>query len=89
MRTEWEGEVAQLREAGRQLQISVIGMPLEESTPSEYRRKFAEIPQHRPDAIMVGREPSFFPSASWLSSWSRKAVCRLSIPFVNMWSSVG
>jgi putative tryptophan/tyrosine transport system substrate-binding protein len=61
MRTEWEGEVAQLREAGRQLQISVIGMPLEESTPSEYQRMFAEISQDRPDAIMVGARAELFP----------------------------
>jgi putative ABC transport system substrate-binding protein len=61
MRTEWEGEVAQLREAGRQLQISVIGMPLEESTPSEYQRMFAEIAQDPPDAIMVGARAELFP----------------------------
>jgi putative ABC transport system substrate-binding protein len=61
MRTEWEGEVAQLREAGRQLQISVIGMPLEESTPSAYQRMFAEIAQDRPSAIMVGARAELFP----------------------------
>jgi putative ABC transport system substrate-binding protein len=61
MRTEWEGEVAQLREAGRQLQISVIGMPLEESTASEYQRMFAEIARDRPDAIMVGARAELFP----------------------------
>jgi putative tryptophan/tyrosine transport system substrate-binding protein len=61
MRTEWEGEIAQLRDAGRQLQISVIGMPLEESTPSEYQRMFAEIAQDRPDAMMVGARAELFP----------------------------
>jgi hypothetical protein len=28
-------------------------MPLEESTPSEYQRVFAEMAQERPDAIIV------------------------------------
>ena len=31
----------------------MIPMPLEESTPSEYQRVFAEMAQERPDAIMV------------------------------------
>ena len=61
MRTEFEGEVAQLREAGRQLQISVIGMRLEELTPSEYQRMFAEIAQDRPSAIMMGARAELFP----------------------------
>jgi putative tryptophan/tyrosine transport system substrate-binding protein len=37
----------------RRLEISLIGMPLAESTPSEYQRVFAEIAPERPDAIMV------------------------------------
>ena len=43
-----------LREAGRPLQISVNVMLVQESTPSEYHRVFAEIGQQRPDGIMVG-----------------------------------
>jgi putative tryptophan/tyrosine transport system substrate-binding protein len=61
MRTEWEGEVAELLDAGRKLQISVIGMALQESTPPEYQRVFAEIAQDRPDAIMVGARAELFP----------------------------
>jgi putative tryptophan/tyrosine transport system substrate-binding protein len=61
MRTEWEGEVAELLDAGRELQISVIGMPLQESTPPEYQRVFAEIEQDRLDAIMVGARAELFP----------------------------
>ena len=51
MRTEWEGEAAEFREAGQQLQIAVTGMQLQRSTPFEYRRVFAEIAQDRPDAM--------------------------------------
>jgi putative ABC transport system substrate-binding protein len=53
MRTYWEGDVRPLLEPSRQLQISLIGMQLQESTSSEYRRVFAEIAQTRPDAMMV------------------------------------
>jgi putative tryptophan/tyrosine transport system substrate-binding protein len=61
MRTEWEGEIAQLRDAGGQLQISIKGMPLEESTSFAYRRVFAEIAQDRPDAVIVGARGELFP----------------------------
>jgi putative ABC transport system substrate-binding protein len=37
----------------RRLEISLVGMPLAESTPSEYQRVFAEIVPDRPDAIIV------------------------------------
>ncbi len=40
-------------EAGRRLQISVIDMALQGSTPSEVERLFADIAQQRLDAIMV------------------------------------
>ena len=42
-----------LREAGRQLQISVIDTVLTEATPSEVQRVFADIAQERSDAIIV------------------------------------
>ena len=61
MRTEWEGEVAELLDAGRKLQISVIGVPLQASTQPEYQRVFAEIAQDRPEAIMVGARAELFP----------------------------
>jgi len=41
------------QEANLRLQISLIPMLLQESTPSEYQRVFAEIAQNRPDAIVV------------------------------------
>jgi putative ABC transport system substrate-binding protein len=42
-----------LQQASRRLQTSLILMQIEESTPSEYQRVFAEIARERPDAIMV------------------------------------
>ena len=42
-----------LQEASQRLQISLILMQIKESTPAQYQRVFAEIKQHRPDAIMV------------------------------------
>jgi len=60
----WEGaggqplpagaEQQQLREASRQLKISLIDMAAHEATPSELRRVFAEIAKNTPDAIIVG-----------------------------------
>ena len=35
------------------MKISMIAMPLQAATPSEYRRVFTEIEQDRPDAIVV------------------------------------
>jgi len=60
----WESPAVQpvrqnLREASRQLQISVIPMLLRESTPSEYRRVFNEVAPERPDAIMVSPSAEF------------------------------
>jgi len=43
------------------LEISIIGMPLQESTPSEYRRVFSEVAQERPDAIIVTSDGTLVP----------------------------
>jgi putative tryptophan/tyrosine transport system substrate-binding protein len=51
----------QLREAGRQLEISLINMMVQGSTPSEYQRAFAEIAQERPDAIIVSSDGTLVP----------------------------
>jgi putative tryptophan/tyrosine transport system substrate-binding protein len=58
VRRAWEAASAKVfrradQEAARRLQISLIPMLVEESTPSEYRRVFAEIAQDQPDAIMI------------------------------------
>ena len=65
-RRAWEGSYGQAfqpayQEASRRLQISVIPMLLQESTPSEYQRAFAEIAQQRPDAIMISDIGDLFP----------------------------
>jgi putative tryptophan/tyrosine transport system substrate-binding protein len=62
----WEdpgGEVLQqaLHEVGRRLEMSVIPMVLEEATPAEYRRVFAEIAPERPDALIVSDIADHFP----------------------------
>ena len=59
--TDWLVNKEQLREAGRRLEISIIGMPLQESTPSEYRRVFSEVAQERPDAIIVTSDGTLVP----------------------------
>jgi putative ABC transport system substrate-binding protein len=62
MRTAWDDAGGErFREAGRQLAISVTGMLLEKSTPSEYRREFAENAQRRPDAIVIIGTGELFP----------------------------
>jgi len=62
MRGQWEGPYGQqLREAGERLKISLIGMPLQESTPSEYQRAFAEIVHEQPGAIIVSSRGSLSP----------------------------
>jgi putative ABC transport system substrate-binding protein len=54
MRVGWGGAQQQaIQEASQRLQISLIPMLLEDSTPSEYHRVFAEIARERSDAIIV------------------------------------
>jgi putative tryptophan/tyrosine transport system substrate-binding protein len=58
-RRAWEnagGQALQqaLQQVGRQLELSVIPMLVEESTAPEYRRAFAEIMLEHPDALIVG-----------------------------------
>ncbi|MBV8118553.1 MAG: ABC transporter substrate-binding protein [Alphaproteobacteria bacterium] len=50
-----------LREISQQLKISLLDMVIQESTPSEYQRVFAEIGQERPDAIIVSPIGSLLP----------------------------
>jgi putative tryptophan/tyrosine transport system substrate-binding protein len=58
MRRTWEGAYKDpfqraFQEAGHRLELSVIPMLLQESTPSEYQRVFAEMAQERLDGILV------------------------------------
>jgi putative ABC transport system substrate-binding protein len=61
IRTEWEGLKGQLREAGRRLQTSMLDMSVEESTPAEFHRVFADIASKRPDGIVVGSNGILLP----------------------------
>jgi ABC-type uncharacterized transport system substrate-binding protein len=66
MRSFWESASGQeireqLREASRLLQISLTDVLVEESTPSEYQRAFAEITQDSPEAIIVSGTSELFP----------------------------
>jgi hypothetical protein len=51
-------------EASQRLQISVIRLPVQESSSSEVQRVFAEIAQHRPDGIMVNSTSDLSPTVS-------------------------
>jgi putative ABC transport system substrate-binding protein len=58
LRTSWEGpgrrqREEELRKASAVLNVSQVDMPLQESTPPEFQRVFAELEQARPDAIYV------------------------------------
>jgi putative tryptophan/tyrosine transport system substrate-binding protein len=58
--TDWEGVWGEaLRDFGQRLGIAVIGMPLQEATPSQFRRAFAQIAQQRLDAVMVSGAGEF------------------------------
>jgi putative ABC transport system substrate-binding protein len=66
MRTFWESTGGQevreeLRKASRVLQVSLTDLLVEESTPSEYQRAFAEIAKDPPDAILVSSTSELFP----------------------------
>jgi putative ABC transport system substrate-binding protein len=51
----YERQFAQpLLELGRRLNISLIDMLVQESTPAEYQRVFVKVAQERPDGIYVG-----------------------------------
>jgi putative ABC transport system substrate-binding protein len=58
--TNWDGALGQaLRDSGQRLGIAVIGMPLEEATPSQFQRAFAQMAQQRLDAVMVSPSGEF------------------------------
>jgi putative tryptophan/tyrosine transport system substrate-binding protein len=59
-RTDWDGVWGEtLRDFGQRLGIAVIGMPLEEATPSQFQRAFAQIAQQRLDVVMVSGSGEF------------------------------
>jgi putative ABC transport system substrate-binding protein len=61
MRDGWEGSSGQfIRDAGGRLGISLISMLPQAGTPSEIERAFAEMGQHRPDAVLVSGEGDLY-----------------------------
>ena len=61
MRDGWEGSFGQfLRDAGGRLGISLISMLPQKGTRSEIERVFAEMGQHRPDAVLVSGEGDLY-----------------------------
>ena len=66
VRRTWEGSYGQAfqpayQEASQRLQISLIPMLIQEPTPAEYQRLFAEVAQDRPDAIMISEIGDLIP----------------------------
>jgi putative tryptophan/tyrosine transport system substrate-binding protein len=56
----WDGPLGQaLRDSGQRLGIAVIGMPLEEATPPQFQRAFAQMAEQRLDAVMVSTSGEF------------------------------
>src|SRR3954449_5021273 len=61
MREGWEGSFGQfLRDIGGRLGISLVSMLPHEGTASEIERVFAEMGQHRPDAVLVSGEGDLY-----------------------------
>jgi putative tryptophan/tyrosine transport system substrate-binding protein len=58
--TSWDGALGQaVRSAAEGLGISLVGIPIEEATPSEFRRAFAEAERQQLDAVMVSPSGEF------------------------------
>ena len=62
-----------LQDVGARLQMSVIPMLVQESTPSEYRRVFAEIMPERPDALIVSDIGDLFPHRQLIVELAEKS----------------
>lgn len=57
---DWDGVWGEtLRDFGQRLGIAVIGMPLEEATPAQFQRAFAQIAQQQLDAVFVSGAGEF------------------------------
>ena len=70
-----------LREASRLLGISLTDMLLQESTPSEYQRVFAEIPKDRPDAMIVSGISETFPYRQLIAELAEKSRLPAMYPY--------
>jgi putative ABC transport system substrate-binding protein len=86
IRTAWESADGQqrqetLRRASRLLEISLTEPLLEEATPSEYQRLFAEIARDRPDAIIVMGSGELFAYRQLIVELVEKS----GLPAINAW----
>jgi putative tryptophan/tyrosine transport system substrate-binding protein len=73
MRDGWEGSFGQfLRDAGARLGISLISMLPREGTSSEIERVFAEMGQHRPDAVLVSGEGDLYAHRQLIAELTQK-----------------
>src|SRR3981081_3287182 len=73
MRDGWEGSFGQfLRDAGGRLGISLISMLPQEGTSSEIERVFAEMGQHRPDAVLVSGEGDLYAHRQLIAELTQK-----------------
>src|SRR5712675_1010063 len=73
MRDGWEGSFEQfLRDAGGRLGISLISMLPQEGTASEIERVFAEMGQHRPDAVLVSGEGDLYAHRQLIAELTQK-----------------
>jgi putative tryptophan/tyrosine transport system substrate-binding protein len=82
------GNDEELYEAGRQLGISVIDMALQESTPSEVGRLFADIVRERLDAVIVNSHGDLLAHRQLIVALAEKNR-RRSILGANTWEQAG
>jgi putative tryptophan/tyrosine transport system substrate-binding protein len=58
--TSWDGALGQaVRMAAERLEISLVGIPIEEASPPEFRRAFVEAAKQHLDAVMVSPSGEF------------------------------
>jgi putative tryptophan/tyrosine transport system substrate-binding protein len=81
IRTDSAANERQLREAGRRLQVSMIDVVLQESTPSEYRRVFSEILHERAEAIVVSSDGALVPYRQLIVELAEKSH----LPAIYAW----
>jgi putative ABC transport system substrate-binding protein len=73
MRDGWEGSFGQfLRDAGGRLGVSLISMLPQAGTPTEIERVFAEMGQHRPDAVLVSGEGDLYAHRQLIAELTQK-----------------
>jgi len=75
------GQKQVLEEASRQLQISLVPTLIDESTPSEYRRVFADIARERADAVIVHARGELLRSRQLIVELAEKSHLPVMYPY--------